>query len=86
MSETLTDQERDILANTISKALSGTISINLSEVPALMRAAKKVGTSKAHVVQGIATWLRTDPQAQDLVLQAAAQAGAAFFKDQPANG
>jgi hypothetical protein len=82
----MTDGERDILANTISRALSGSISISFSEIPALMKAAKKVGTSKAHVIQGIAHWLRTDPQARDLVMQAAAQAGAAIFKDPPADG
>ncbi len=78
MAETLTPDERELLAKTISEALSGRISINFMEVPRLLAAAKKVGTSREHVVQGLGNWLRTDPQAQELVMKAFASIGSAF--------
>lgn len=79
MGEALTTEEQALLAKTISEALSGRISINFMEVPKIIAAAKKVGSSREHVVQGLANWLRNDPQAQDLILRAVSAIGSKIF-------
>lgn len=79
MSETLTPAEKELLAKTISEALSGRISLNITDVMKLVSAAKKIGSSREHVVQGLRDWIRTDPQAQELLAQAVAGIGAKIF-------
>lgn len=79
MTEPLTTAERDLLAKTISEALSGRINLGFAEIPKLLSAAKKIGTSREHVVKGLGDWIRTDPQAQEIILQAAAAVGSKIF-------
>lgn len=87
MTEPLTTDEQALLAKTISEALGGRLSINFMEVPKLLAAAKKGGTSREHVVQGLSNWLRTDPQAQELIMRAVASSasiGSKTFNKAPA--